>query len=71
MRKAKKYGVRYEKKELLKNGDIKKIAEDTGYAYMTVVQQLGGARKMTPLIKAAADKYAAETQRSIEQLFGN
>jgi hypothetical protein len=67
----KNYGTPYERRVLLKRGDVKKIAENTGYAYMTIVQQLAGKRKLNPIVKTMADKLADETQAILDDLRNN
>ena len=52
----KKYGEPYERKHLLRNGDIKLIAKTTGYKYITVVQMLNGDRSINSVVKAVADE---------------
>jgi len=53
-----KYGEPYERKHLLRRGDLRLIQKTTGLAYISVVQQLDGTRKITPAVKAMADKLA-------------
>ena len=52
----KKYGEPYERKHLLRKGDIKLIAKTTGYKYITVVQMLNGERSINSVVKAVADE---------------
>ena len=52
----KKYGEPYERKHLLRKGDIKLIAKTTGYKYITVVQMLNGDRSINGVVKAVADE---------------
>lgn len=66
MGKSKIYGKPYERRELLKRGDIKKISEKTGLAYQTVVQQLNGQRALKPLVKEVADSLANATENQIK-----
>lgn len=54
----KKYGQPYKRKHLLRHGDIKLIAQVTGYKYMSVVQMLNGERSISSTVKAVADKLA-------------
>jgi hypothetical protein len=60
--KTKKYGQPYADKIYLKHGDIKKIASETGYAYISVVHQLNGERKISPIVAAASEKYVQVTK---------
>lgn len=68
MGKSKKYGDPYPRKDLLKHGSIKKIADTTNLSYHHVVNMLAGTRTITPLVKALADKYADETQNEIDSI---
>ena len=54
----KKYGEPYQRKHLLRRGDIKLIAQATGYKYISVVQMLNGERSINSSVKAMADKLA-------------
>jgi len=54
----KKYGEPYQRKHLLRHGDIKLIANTTGYKYISVVQMLNGDRSMNYMVKAMADELA-------------
>lgn len=54
----KKYGKPYERRQLLRRGDLKLIMRATGLAYVSVVQQIDGTRAITPAVKAMADKLA-------------
>lgn len=65
--KAKKYGEPYARKHLLRRGDLKIIAKETGFCYGAINQQLSGARTMHPIVKAIADKLADESQAIIDK----
>lgn len=64
----KKYGKPYERKNLLHHGDIKKISVALGISYGNVNQQLGGYRKIHPVVMAMADKFANESQALIDSI---
>lgn len=66
--KAKKYGEPYERRSFLRRGDIRLIQKTTGLAYISVIQQLDGTRKITPPVKAMADKLANNNQALIEAI---
>ena len=64
----KKYSEPYQRKDLLKHGAIKMIADATGFSYHHVVNMLDGSRTLKPTVKALADKYADETQNIINNI---
>ncbi len=66
--KVKKYGEPYERKHLLRRGDMRLIAKVTGFAYITVVQQLDGTRSISPQVKAMADKLADTNKKLIDAI---
>lgn len=66
--KAKKYGKPYDRKHLLRRGDLKTIAKETGFSYGNINHQLSGVRAMHPVVKAAADKLADESQALIDSI---
>ena len=65
---TKKYGEPYGRKDLLRHGDIKKVAEDTGISYGNIQQQLAGYRKMHVVVKAHFDRIANENQALIDSM---
>ena len=66
--KVKKYGEPYENKDSLRRGDMRLIAKTTGFAYVSVVQQLDGTRAITPAVKAMADKLVNNNKALIEAI---
>lgn len=68
MAKTKNYGCPYDRKSLMERGDLKKIAEATGYSYHTVSYQLNGVRKLQPSVKAFADLLADQAMARIEEI---
>ena len=64
----KKYGEPYERKHLLRRGDIKLIAETTAYKYISVVQMLNGERSISEAVKAMADELADNHQALIASI---
>ena len=65
---TKKYGEPYTRKDLLRHGDIKKVATVTGVSYGNIQQQLAGYRKIHPVVKAHFDKIANENQALIDSM---
>ncbi|MDX9703895.1 MAG: hypothetical protein RBU23_12760, partial [Candidatus Auribacterota bacterium] len=58
----------YPRRILLKKGDIKEIANITGYTYETVVYQLSGTRRIQPSVRAVADRFADRTQAELDAI---
>jgi hypothetical protein len=65
---SKKYGEPYSDKDKLRRGDIKLIANATGFAYISVVQQLSGIRSIAAPVKAMADKLVENNQALIKAI---
>lgn len=61
----KKYGEPYGRKDLLRRGDIKTVAEATGFAYNNIVQQMNGDRTMHITVRAMLDKLADRSEALI------
>ena len=68
MTKAKKYGKPYDRKQLLRRGDLKKIAKLSGFCYGTINNQLSGVRNIHPIVKSIADNLADESQALIDAM---
>lgn len=58
----------YTKRSLLRHGDIRKIAQATGFSYIYVVKQLNGERNMTIAVKECADALTSEHLEFIETI---
>jgi hypothetical protein len=65
---GKKYGEPFERKHLLKHGDVIEIERLTPYAYATILKMLDGRRKMQPEVEAVANRLADEREAAIEEL---
>lgn len=65
---AKKYGQPYERKYLLKRGDLVEIEKLTPYTYSSVVAMLDGTRNMQPEVLAVAERLADEREQTILEL---
>lgn len=66
--KVKKYGEPYARKHLLRRGDLRLIQKATGFAYISIIQQIDGTRKITSAVKAMADKLADNNQALIDAI---
>lgn len=64
----KKYGEPYGRRSLLRRGDIKSVAEATGFAYNNIVQQMNGDRTMHITVRAMLDNLADKTESFISNI---
>jgi hypothetical protein len=64
---SKKYGEKYARRHLLQYGDITNIAVIAGLKPISVTQQLSGYRKLQPVIKSLADRFADKTESLMSQ----
>jgi hypothetical protein len=58
----------HELKSKLRHGDLKKIAEITGFAYPHVVNAFNGRVRLHPMVLLAAQKLIEARKRKIEEL---
>lgn len=62
------YGKPYPRLDQLRRGDRKLIQQATGLAYVSIMQQLEGRRRISPAVKAMADRLADNNQRLLEAI---
>lgn len=66
--KVKKYGKPYPRRKELRRGDLRLIQKVTGYAYITVCQQLDGTRAISPEVEAMANKLADNNKAMVDAI---
>lgn len=54
-------------KKYLKYGDMKRIADSSGFHYVTVVNMLNGKYKIHPLVLEAASKIVSARRKKMEE----
>jgi len=63
---TKKYGEPYKRKHFLRRGDMKLIAEKSGYSVESVRMQLSGYRTLHTIVKEIADAIANKNETFIK-----